>query len=108
MNKIILIIRREYLTRVRKKTFLIGTLLFPLLYLGLIFGTGYLTAKSGSQLRIAVIDSSGYFDVGKIERENSTDSATRLSLVKMNPDSLKANFTKLGYDGYVIIPEIKD
>ena len=108
MNKIILIIKREYLTRVRKKTFLISTLLFPLLYLALIFGTGYLTAKSGSRLKIAVIDSSGYFDVGKIERENALDSSTVLSLVKLQPDSLKKNFVSLGYDGYVVIPEMKN
>ena len=33
MHKIILIIKREYLTRVRKRTFIIGTILFPVLYL---------------------------------------------------------------------------
>ncbi|MEI9807848.1 MAG: ABC transporter permease [Bacteroidota bacterium] len=104
MNKILLIIKREYLTRVRKKTFLISTLLFPLLYLALIFGTGYITAKSGSNLRIAAIDSSGYFDKGKIERENALDSSTVLSLVNVPADSLKANFSTMGYDGYIIIP----
>jgi ABC-2 type transport system permease protein len=104
MNKILLIIKREYLTRVRKKTFVISTLLFPLLYLGLIFGTGYIAAKSGSNLRIAVIDSSGYFDKGKIERENLQDSSNILSLVTISPDSLKKNFATMGYDGYIVIP----
>jgi ABC-2 type transport system permease protein len=104
MNKILLIIKREYLTRVRKKTFVISTLLFPLLYLGLIFGTGYIAAKSGSNLHIAVIDSSGYFDKGKIERENMQDSSTVLTLLTIPSDSLKANFTTMGYDGYVVIP----
>ena len=33
MKKIFLIIRREYLTRVRKRTFIISTILFPVLYL---------------------------------------------------------------------------
>src|SRR4030095_13298917 len=102
MNKILLIIKREYLTRVRKKTFVISTLLFPLLYLGLIFGTGYIAAKSGSNLRIAVIDSSGYFDKGKIERENLQDSSSILTLVTLPSDSLKKNFVALGYDGYII------
>jgi ABC-2 type transport system permease protein len=104
MKKILLIIKREYLTRVRKRTFLISTLLFPILYLGLIFGSGYLTAKSGSHLHIAIIDSSGYFDKGKIERENSQDSSTVLSLVNISPDSLKTNLSTSGYDGFVIIP----
>ena len=54
MNKILLIIQREYLTRVRKKTFIISTILFPLLYLGLIFGSTYLGVKSKSRLKVAV------------------------------------------------------
>jgi ABC-2 type transport system permease protein len=56
MNKILLIIKREYLTRVRKRTFIIGTILFPVLYLLLIFGTGYIADKSRQDLKVAVID----------------------------------------------------
>lgn len=104
MSKTLLIIKREYLTRVRKRTFIISTILFPLLYLGLIFGTTYLAAKTGADLHVAVLDSSGYFDKGKIERENIQDSTMRLSLVTLPADSLKKNFKELGYDGYVIIP----
>ncbi|MEY2917094.1 MAG: hypothetical protein RIS73_808, partial [Bacteroidota bacterium] len=61
MQKIILIIQREFLTRVRKKTFIIGTILFPLLYLGLIFGTGYIANKTKEDLKIALVDKSGLF-----------------------------------------------
>lgn len=105
MNKILLILKREYLTRVRKRTFIISTILFPLLYLGLIFGTGYITAKTGSKLHIAVIDSSGYFDKGKIERENMKDSSSILTLVTDNADTLKANYKTLGYDGFIVVPQ---
>jgi ABC-2 type transport system permease protein len=64
MNKSLLIIKREYLTRVRKKTFIISTILFPLLYLLLIFGTGYLAKRSSKQLRVAVIDQSDFLISG--------------------------------------------
>jgi ABC-2 type transport system permease protein len=104
MNKILLIIKREYLTRVRKRTFIISTILFPLLYLGLIFGTSYIAATSGTDLHVAIIDSSGYFDKGAIERENMKDSSSVLTLINTEPDSLKKNFKNLGYDGYVVIP----
>jgi len=104
MNKILLIIKREYLTRVRKRTFIISTILFPLLYLGLIFGTSYIAATSGTNLRVAVIDSSGYFDKGAIERENMKDSSSILTLINTEADSLKKNFKTWGYDGYVIVP----
>ncbi len=104
MKKILLIIKREYLTRVKKRTFIISTILFPLLYLGLIFGTSYIAATSGTNLKVAVIDSSGFFDKGKIERENQRDSSSVLTVVDFNADSLKNNFKNWGYDGYIIIP----
>lgn len=104
MNKILLIIKREYLTRVRKRTFIIGTLLFPLLFLGLMFGTSYIALKSSTNLEIALIDSSGYFDPAAIERENQRDSSSKLTLVSTHPDTLKNNFAKLGYDGFLVIP----
>jgi ABC-2 type transport system permease protein len=59
MNKIGLIIKREYLTRVRGKAFLIGTILSPLLLLALILLPGLLTAKSGGERQITVLDQSG-------------------------------------------------
>ena len=104
MNKILLIIRREYLTRVRKKTFIISTILFPVLYLGLIFGMGYLGEKSKPKLHVAIVDSSGYFDKGTIERENQKDSSSILTIVTSNTDSLKKNFSDWNYDGYIVIP----
>lgn len=107
MSKTALIIQREYLTRVRKKTFIIATLLFPLLYLGLIFGSAYLGAKSQSNINVAVIDSSGFFDKGQIERANHDNKSSNLkmTLVNFNPDSVAANLGKSGYDGLVIIPK---
>jgi ABC-2 type transport system permease protein len=104
MNKILLIIQREFLTRVRKKTFIISTILFPLLYLALIFGMSYLGATSKAHLKVAVIDSSGYFNKGQLERANATDSTLLMTLVNESPDSLKNNYKRLGYDGFVIIP----
>ncbi len=103
MNKIILIIKREYLTRVRKRTFIISTLLFPLLYLGLIFGTSYIGAKSKTNLHVALLDSSGLFDQGRVERANLMDGSNLITLVKDNPDSLSRHFADR-YDGYIIIP----
>jgi ABC-2 type transport system permease protein len=108
MNKIWLIIRREYLTRVRKKTFIISTILFPVLYLGLIFGMAYLGVKSKSRLHIAVIDSSGYFNKGQFERANQADSSVVLNLLTSSSDSLKQNYENLGYDGFVVIPQTPD
>lgn len=46
MNKILLIIKREYLTRVRSRTFIISTFLTPLFFVGLIAAITYFTAAS--------------------------------------------------------------
>ena len=66
MNKIALIIRREYLTRVRKKSFIIMSIVGPLLF-GLIFVIPiWLASREGDEKVIEVLDESGYFR-GKFE-----------------------------------------
>ncbi len=104
MNKIILIIKREFLTRVRKRTFIIGTILFPLLYLGLIFGTGYIAEKTKEDLNIAMIDESGLFKQELLDSVMGNSSPKALQLVKVSRETIKASFDSLGFDGYVIIP----
>jgi ABC-2 type transport system permease protein len=107
MKKIWLIIKREYLTRVRKKTFIISTLLFPILYLGLIFGMGYIADQSKQNLRVAVIDSSGYFTEKNIAYQNSIDKNSTLVLVKDSATKIIADYGVAGYDGYILIPSLQ-
>ena len=105
MNKILLIIQREFLTRVRKRTFIIGTILFPLLYLGLIFGTGYIAEKTREDLNIALIDKSGLFNEDLIKSVNGNDTLNTIHLVTGGTEKINENFDSLGYDGYLLIPE---
>lgn len=61
MNKIGLIIRREFLTRVRKKTFLIMTIIGPLL-MGALFIAPILIAQQTNEVaKIRVLDETGLF-----------------------------------------------
>lgn len=106
MNKTFIIIRREFLTRVRKKTFIISTLLFPLLYLALIFGMGFIAEKSKQSLHVALIDSSGYFTEPLIAKENLADDNSLLTLVTKNKDAVIADHKKAGFDGYIVVPAI--
>lgn len=105
MNKILLIIRREFLTRVRKRTFIIGTILFPLLYLGLIFGTGYIADKTKENLNIAMIDKSGLFTEDLVRSVNAGDTLNKIKLVSPDIKGFSESFDSLGYDGYIIIPQ---
>ena len=104
MNKIILIIKREFLTRVRKRTFIIGTILFPLLYLGLIFGTGYIANKTREDLKIALIDHSGLFTKERIDAVNKVEPANPIQLISADSEKTIASFDSSGYDGYIEIP----
>jgi ABC-2 type transport system permease protein len=72
MNKIKLIIAREYLTRVRKKSFLVMTILGPILMAALIVVPMWLTNfEDQSQKSIAVLDESGIF-FNKFKSDNQT------------------------------------
>ena len=104
MKKITLIIQREFLTRVRKRTFIIGTILFPLLYLGLIFGTGYIADKTKQNLNIALIDNSGLFNADLVNTVNKIDTANGIKLITNNKEQIAGGFDTLGYDGFVVIP----
>jgi len=62
MNKIILILQREYLTRVKKKSFVIMTFLGPILMAALMILPAYLADWSdATEKRIAVLDETGWF-----------------------------------------------
>jgi ABC-2 type transport system permease protein len=61
MNKIILILQREYLTRVRKKSFLIATLLTPILIAAIYAIPALLYFNTDRSKVIQVIDESGLF-----------------------------------------------
>ncbi|MDR3236042.1 MAG: ABC transporter permease [Prevotellaceae bacterium] len=84
MKKILLVIEREFITRVKKKSFIILTLLVPLLFAGLMLvPTFILQIKSDDDKTIAVLDHSGLIakdliNVGTIKFVNETASVDLL------------------------------
>jgi ABC-2 type transport system permease protein len=67
MSKIGIVIQREYLTRVRKKSFIILTLLMPVLFAGMITGIVFLSSVSDKKAKVIIVaDETGeYFKVLK-------------------------------------------
>ena len=59
MNKMFAVMKREYFQVVRKKSFIIMTLLLPFLMAGLMFLPGLMMAKGMGKKRIAVLDGTG-------------------------------------------------
>jgi ABC-2 type transport system permease protein len=59
VNKMFAVMKREYLANVRRKMFIVMTLLFPLLMAALVFLPGLLMSKGMGKKRIAVLDGTG-------------------------------------------------
>lgn len=104
MNNLWLIIQREYLTRVKRRSFILATLLTPLA-IGLFFVIVSLIFQydSDDAKRIAVIDQGNIFD-GKIKDENNLF----FKFVNTELDVIKDNFDEMDYNGILVIPELKD
>jgi ABC-2 type transport system permease protein len=97
MNKIGLIIKREYLTRVRNRTFILTTILMPLLIVLFITGVVYLSVKGKDQLKIAVIDNNGFF-------KNNLKGSSELSFdFPIAVDT--SNYLAKGYSAILLIPK---
>ena len=62
MNKIGLIVKREYLRRVSKKSFILITFLAPLLFAALVFVPLWLSGIKGDEVKkVAIIDTTGKY-----------------------------------------------
>jgi len=100
MKKIGLIIRREYITRVRNKTFLLSTFLLPITIVLLISGTTLLAIKGRTTHRIAVQDQNGYF-------KNYLKSDSSL-VFDFSPGIDSLNYSAKNCSAILIIPELKE
>jgi ABC-2 type transport system permease protein len=97
MNKIWLIIKREYLTRVRNRTFILSTILLPLFFIGFIFASAYFSISSTEKQKVAVSDSNGIF-------RNSFQNSDLISY-EFPADVNASNFKEKGYSAFLKIPE---
>ncbi|MFA9388869.1 MAG: ABC transporter permease [Prolixibacteraceae bacterium] len=102
MNKIILILKREYLTRVKKKSFLLLTVLMPVLFGGIMAFVIYINTKENTnEQKVAVIDRSGLF-LGELKDSPST----KFIFVPIDEyQSIKDSLKESGYYGLLEIPE---
>jgi ABC-2 type transport system permease protein len=100
MNKTWLIIKREYITRVRNKTFLLSTFLLPFMIVLFIAGSVFLAAKSEEKHKtIAFSDSSRF-----LKPLLKSDSAAALSFIfDATVDTL--NYTTKGFNGFVYLDD---
>ncbi|CEN46046.1 conserved membrane hypothetical protein [Capnocytophaga canimorsus] len=106
MKNLKLILKREYLNKIRNKSFIIMTFVSPIIMI--LFGLliGYLTNvnNSGKTKKIMVLDRSGYFSQ---TFKNSSDIEYQY-LADKNTDQAKALVQQENAYGLLYIPDTKD
>lgn len=99
MSKIPIIIRREYVTRVRRPVFLIVTFLMPLILGGFTFVPLLIFKYGGDVDKIAVIDQSKMF-AGKLKNREKVV----FSFYEAPYDSMKRHYAEKGFSGVLFVP----
>ncbi|MRX65139.1 ABC transporter permease [Maribacter luteus] len=101
MNKLPIIIKREYLAKVRNKSFVIMTFLSPILMVGMIVLIAYLTKINDNEKRIiGIFNESDYFS----NDFNTTESTSYVHFKDVTLQLAKDSTAKMGYYGLLHIP----
>ncbi len=100
MNKIALIIKREYLTRVKKTSFIIMTILGPVLLAGIMIVPIWLAMQKPDQQKIEVIDDSFLFKGLIPEKEFIDFDYPEISFIKAQD-----SFYDSDYDAILYVPD---
>ncbi len=102
MNKLWLIIQREYLTRVKKRSFLLTTLLVPFALIAFVVVVAFIFSYSANQNKIAVINDSG------LEIKLKDTEKVYFDVANESLDDLKKTYQKKGYNGVLYLPKVKN
>ena len=105
MSIISLIIKREFIAKVRNKSFVVMTFLSRLLFVGIAGFIGYLSSMKAETKRIVIRDETGLF-VNDFLKENKKDSEFHyLNLSEINVEALKDSIAKERFEGLILIPK---
>jgi len=94
------VIAREYITRVKKKSFLVTTFLVPVLFAGMMIGVGFIMGNTKERKQdVAVVDQSGIV----MPHLTSDERITYSDYSNEAPDSVKAKLKAIDKDVLVVI-----
>lgn len=104
MSVLTLIIKREFIAKVRNKSFIVMTFLSPMIFVFIGLLIGYLSTFKGDQKKIAIHDETGLF-----AKDFKTDDQYKyIDLSKTNVAVLKDSVATEHYDGLLLIPKLDD
>ena len=104
MSKLLLIIKREFIAKVRNKSFIVMTFLSPLLFVGIGAFVGYLSQMKADLKTIVIHDETGRF----VNDFKSDEEYKYLNLSNIDLKILKDSIISESYEGLLIIPKSTD
>ncbi len=108
MSIISLIIKREFIAKVRNKSFIVMTFLSPLLFVGIAAFVGYLSSMKADTKRVAIHDEAGLF-VNEFKSMNTKDGEYLYQdFSAIDIKYLKDSITNESYEGLLYIPKVTD
>ena len=101
MNKLGLIIKREYLAKVRNKSFVIMTFLSPILMVGMVVLIAYLTKINDSETRVVGVLNESSFYSGDF---GSTEALSFLMFKGLSLEEAKDSVIGQNFHGLLYLP----
>jgi ABC-2 type transport system permease protein len=102
MSILSLIIKREFIAKVRNKSFIVMTFLSPLLFVGMAVLIGFLsTMNKDSVTQIALHD-----EAGLLKKEFKTDKFTKYTDLSSMPLKTAKDTALASYEGLIYIPKV--
>ncbi|PXY42482.1 ABC transporter permease [Flavobacterium cheongpyeongense] len=105
MSIISLIIKREFIAKVRNKSFVVMTFLSPVLFVAIAGFIGYLSSMKAETKRIAIHDETGLFADDFVKQNNKDAEFKYINLSVMEVKALKDSIAKENFDGLLVIPK---
>ena len=101
MSILSLIIKREFIAKVRNKSFIVMTFLSPLLFVGIAVFVGFLASMKADLKRIAIHDEGGNF----VNEFVNNEEYSYHDLSKIDLQFLKDSVLSERYEGLIYIPK---
>ncbi|CAH0336686.1 hypothetical protein FVB9288_02398 [Flavobacterium sp. CECT 9288] len=108
MSIITLIIKREFITKVRNKSFIVMTFLSPLLFVAIAVFVAYLSSMKPDTKRIAIHDKSGLFVQEFLNKNSKKATYDYQDLTAVDLNFLKDSISAEAYEGIIYIPKVQD
>jgi len=101
MGVLSLIIKREFISKVRNKSFIVMTFVSPIIFVAVAALIGYLSSMKTEIKHIGIHDESGMF----VNEFKNSESYKYHDVSKIDPKILKDSVSQANYEGVLFIPK---